>query len=51
MAFYRALRVYPNPVDLLGIYQKTIIEPIFKACRVQPFLSILQPYPNLIYLS
>jgi import receptor subunit TOM20 len=30
MAFYRALRIYPNPVDLLGIYQKTITEPVFK---------------------
>ena len=36
MAFYRALRIYPNPIDLLGIYQKTIIEPVFKVRRFQP---------------
>ena len=30
MAFYRALRVYPSPVELIVIYQKTIPEPVFK---------------------
>jgi import receptor subunit TOM20 len=30
MSFYRALRVYPSPVELIVIYQKTIPEPIFK---------------------
>lgn len=30
MAFYRALRVYPSPVELIVIYQKTVPEPIFK---------------------
>ncbi|KAF8914306.1 hypothetical protein CPB84DRAFT_79701 [Gymnopilus junonius] len=29
-AFFRALRVYPAPSDLIVIYEKTIIEPIFK---------------------
>ncbi|PPQ68307.1 hypothetical protein CVT25_001395 [Psilocybe cyanescens] len=29
-AFFRALRVYPSPVELIGIYEKTIIEPVFK---------------------
>ncbi|KDR84067.1 hypothetical protein GALMADRAFT_695672 [Galerina marginata CBS 339.88] len=29
-AFFRALRVYPAPVELIVIYEKTIIEPVFK---------------------
>ena len=28
--FYRALRVYPSPVDLIVVFQKTIPENIFK---------------------
>lgn len=27
--FYRALRVYPQPVELIMIYQKTVPEPVF----------------------
>jgi import receptor subunit TOM20 len=30
LCFYRALRVYPSPVELIVIYQKTVPEPIFK---------------------
>lgn len=30
LSFYRALRVYPSPVELIMIYQKTVPEPIFK---------------------
>ncbi|KAF8897884.1 hypothetical protein BD779DRAFT_1782192 [Infundibulicybe gibba] len=30
MSFFRALRVYPSPVELIVIYQKTVPEPIFK---------------------
>lgn len=30
MSFYRALRVYPSPVELIMIYQKTVPDPIFK---------------------
>lgn len=32
MCFYRALRVYPSPVELIVIYQKTVPEVIFKVC-------------------
>ncbi|KAI0034081.1 hypothetical protein K488DRAFT_46217 [Vararia minispora EC-137] len=32
MCFFRALRVYPSPVELIMIYQQTVPEPIFKAC-------------------
>ncbi|KAG6813431.1 hypothetical protein H0H92_011128 [Tricholoma furcatifolium] len=38
MAFYRALKVYPAPMELLHIYQGTISEPIYK---VLLFLSQL----------
>ncbi|KAI0700788.1 hypothetical protein BC835DRAFT_1404784 [Cytidiella melzeri] len=31
MSFFRGLRVYPSPVELLMIYQKTIPEEVFKA--------------------
>ncbi|TFY54957.1 hypothetical protein EVJ58_g8550 [Rhodofomes roseus] len=31
LSFYRALRVYPSPVELIMIYQKTVPEPVFKA--------------------
>ena len=37
MAFFRALRVYPSPVELVVIYEKTIIEPVFK---VRPLFSL-----------
>ncbi|PCH41486.1 MAS20-domain-containing protein [Wolfiporia cocos MD-104 SS10] len=30
LAFYRALRVYPSPVELLQIYQKTVPPPVFQ---------------------
>lgn len=30
MCFFRALRVYPSPVELLMIYQQTVPEPVFK---------------------
>jgi hypothetical protein len=30
MCFFRALRVYPSPVELIMIYQQTVPEPIFK---------------------
>lgn len=29
LSFYRGLRVYPAPVELIMIYQKTVPEPIF----------------------
>jgi mitochondrial import receptor subunit TOM20 len=37
MSFYRALRVYPAPVELIVIYQKTVPEPIFKVHSLSPF--------------
>ncbi|KIY73922.1 MAS20-domain-containing protein [Cylindrobasidium torrendii FP15055 ss-10] len=30
LAFFRALRVYPAPLELMVIYEKTVPEPIFK---------------------
>jgi import receptor subunit TOM20 len=34
LAFFRALRVYPSPVELIMIFQNTVPEPIFKVCVV-----------------
>ena len=39
LSFYRALRVYPSPVELIMIYQKTVPEPVFKVSV--PLLSVL----------
>lgn len=33
LAFYRALSVYPNPVDLLSIYDKSVKEPVLSILR------------------
>ncbi|KAJ3863464.1 hypothetical protein EV359DRAFT_73593 [Lentinula novae-zelandiae] len=44
LAFYRALRVYPSPVELMVIYQKTVPEPIFKAeLKVRPWYYLKFP--------
>jgi mitochondrial import receptor subunit TOM20 len=32
LAFFRALRVYPSPVELIMIFQNTVPDPIFKVC-------------------
>ena len=37
-------------MDLIEIYQKTIIEPVFKVRRVQPSFSIVL-YLNVVCLS
>jgi import receptor subunit TOM20 len=34
LAFFRALRVYPSPVELIMIFQKTVPDHIFKVCVV-----------------
>ena len=36
LPFYKALKVYPDPMELVKIYQKTIPEPVF-----QTIVSIL----------
>lgn len=30
MCFFRAQKVYPSPVELIMIYQKTVPEPVFQ---------------------
>ena len=30
LSFFRALRVYPSPVELIMIYEKTVPGPVFK---------------------
>lgn len=39
LAFYRALAVYPNPVDLLGIYDKSIRQPVLDIVRTMVLLE------------
>lgn len=34
LAFYRALRVYPSPVELIVLYEKSVPPPVFKVYRV-----------------
>ena len=45
LAFFRALRVYPSPVELIMIFQNTVPEPIFKVCFVALFSL------SVVYLS
>jgi import receptor subunit TOM20 len=33
LAFYRALRVYPSPVELIMLYEKSVPPPVFKVRR------------------
>lgn len=44
LAFYRALRVYPNPVDLLGIFDKSVKQPVLDYIRT---MIVLEPPPAL----
>jgi mitochondrial import receptor subunit TOM20 len=37
--FYRGLRVYPSPVELIAIYQNTVPEPVFKVGSL-PFIRV-----------
>ncbi|KAG9039531.1 hypothetical protein FRB95_009111 [Tulasnella sp. JGI-2019a] len=42
LAFYRALRVYPSPVELIMIYQKTVPESVFKIVMEMTSLDVKQ---------
>ncbi|KAF4619887.1 hypothetical protein D9613_004960 [Agrocybe pediades] len=42
-AFFRALRVYPAPVELIVIYEKTIIPPVFKLIMELSQLDVSNP--------
>ncbi|KAG8890492.1 hypothetical protein FRB98_007839 [Tulasnella sp. 332] len=46
LAFYRALRVYPSPVELIMIYQKTVPEPVFKIVMEMTSLDVSTPEPE-----
>ncbi|KAF5101792.1 hypothetical protein D0Z00_000654 [Geotrichum galactomycetum] len=39
LAFYRALSVYPNPIDLLSIYDKSIKQPVLDIFRTMVLLE------------
>lgn len=39
LAFYRALAVYPNPVDLLSIYDKSVKQPVLDILRTMVLME------------
>ncbi|OBZ77168.1 Mitochondrial import receptor subunit tom20 [Grifola frondosa] len=43
LTFFRALRVYPSPVELIMIYQKTVPEPVFKLVMELTNLDVSSP--------
>ncbi|KAI0268230.1 MAS20-domain-containing protein [Gloeopeniophorella convolvens] len=43
LAFFRALRVYPSPVELIMIFQNTVPEPIFKLVLEMMRLDVSDP--------
>lgn len=43
LSFYRALRVYPSPVELIMIYQKTVPENVFKIVMEMTSLDVSEP--------
>ncbi|KAL6305892.1 MAS20-domain-containing protein [Sparassis latifolia] len=46
LSFYRALRVYPSPVELIVIYQKTVPEPIFNVVMELMNMDVSTPSPE-----
>ncbi|KAG5648783.1 hypothetical protein DXG03_000132 [Asterophora parasitica] len=51
LSFYRALRVYPSPVELIVIYQKTVPEPIFKMVMDMTNLDVSSPHHSPLSTS
>jgi import receptor subunit TOM20 len=47
LAFFRALRVYPSPVELIMIFQNTVPEPIFKMVLEMMRLDVSDPPPSI----
>ncbi|AQZ10551.1 TOM20 (YGR082W) [Zygosaccharomyces parabailii] len=47
--FYRALSVYPNPADLLGIYQRSVPETVYE--YIVMMIAILPPANISTFLS
>ena len=45
LAFYRALRVYPSPIDLLNLYDKSLKPPVLEILRT---MVVLEPPPSLV---
>lgn len=44
LSFYRALRVYPSPVDLLNIYDKSLKAPVLEVLRT---MIVIEPPPAI----
>ncbi|KIJ69854.1 hypothetical protein HYDPIDRAFT_184391 [Hydnomerulius pinastri MD-312] len=47
MCFYRALRVYPSPVELIVIYEKTVPAPVFQLVMQLTNMDVSSPSPAL----
>jgi len=43
LAFFRALRVYPSPVELIKVFQNTVPEPVFKMVLEMMRLDVSDP--------
>jgi import receptor subunit TOM20 len=48
MCFFRAQKVYPSPVELIMIYQKTVPEPVFQL--VVGMMTLEVSVINFMYL-
>ncbi|PPR02662.1 hypothetical protein CVT24_002145 [Panaeolus cyanescens] len=46
-AFFRALRIYPSPVELIVIYEKTIVRPVFELIMALTNLDVSSPSSSL----
>ncbi|KAI0304071.1 hypothetical protein BC826DRAFT_210458 [Russula brevipes] len=46
LAFFRALRVYPSPVELIKIFQNTVPKPVLKMVSEMMRLNISDPPPS-----
>lgn len=49
LKFYKALSLYPNPADLLGIYQRSVPEPVYE--YIVLMIAILPPSNVSSFLS
>lgn len=47
LRFYKALAVYPNPTDILGIYQKTVPEEVYELVVM---MIAFQPPPTINHI-
>lgn len=48
LCFYRALKVYPNPRELINIYDKTVPKVCLQDLRIMNFANALQPVLDIL---